>query len=197
MGRGCLHVDSASSQPQSLKMGLSTMIRKIKKERGELKMLILGLDNSGKTTILHKQFGLVAEYLPPTFGYRIHSIQHGPWSLLFLDVGGQQSFRKYWTNYYEGLDGLVYVFDLTDPRPVSSHLESIVNDHFLCDVPVLILGNKLDLCDSTEQIKCDFVSGLESSNVKFTTCSAVSGENLDVGFRWLISKASDRLLTAV
>lgn len=178
-------------------MGLSTMIRKIKSEKNELKMLILGLDNSGKTTILHKQFGLAAEYLPPTFGYRIHSIQHGPWSLLFLDVGGQQAFRKYWTNYYEGLDGLVYVFDLTDPRPVSPHLEGIVNDPFLCDVPMLILGNKLDLCDSVEQTKCDFVSGLDRPNIKFTTCSAVSGENLSESFRWLISRAGDRLLAAM
>lgn len=178
-------------------MGLSTMIRKIKRKRSELKMLILGLDNSGKTTILHKQFGLAAECLPPTFGYRIHSIQHGPWSLLFLDVGGQQSFRKYWTNYYEGLDGLVYVFDLTDSRPVSPHLEDILNDHFLCDVPILVLGNKLDLCNSVERTKCDFVSELKSPNVKFTTCSAVSGENLEDGFWWLISRASERLLATI
>lgn len=171
-------------------MGLSTMIKKIKKERNELKLLILGLDNSGKTTILHRQLGTRLDDIPPTFGYQIHSVSYGSRNLLFLDIGGQSVFRKYWSNYYEKLDGLIYVFDLTDPRPYEALLEDIINDPFLADVPILVLGNKCDLCEDVTAAGELFARSLKvSPHVNLKICSAMTGEGVNEGFEWLITRA--------
>lgn len=87
------------------------------KSSKDIKILVLGLDNAGKST-------LIGTYLnnktiePPTFGYKILTKQHGDYSLNILDIGGQRILKKYWNNYFEGTDAIAFVVDCT---PVLSH----------------------------------------------------------------------------
>ena len=70
-------------------------------------MLVLGLDNSGKTTILKKLSDEDITQIMPTQGFNIKSLMHDGFKLNVWDIGGQKSIRPYWRNYYDQTDALV------------------------------------------------------------------------------------------
>eukprot|EP00043_Microstomoeca_roanoka_P003687 m.45236 g.45236 ORF g.45236 m.45236 type:complete len:108 (+) comp12165_c0_seq1:38-361(+) len=90
-------------------MGLLTIIKKLKMKEKTIRILILGLDNAGKTTILRKFNGDDISSIMPTLGFNIKSLEHDGYTLDFWDVGGQKSLRSYWRNYFEKTDGLIWV----------------------------------------------------------------------------------------
>ena len=77
-------------------MGLLDYLRKFKKPETEVRLLILGLDNSGKTTILKKLCNEDATHITPTQGFNIKSFTYNEFKLNVWDVGGQKSVRPYW-----------------------------------------------------------------------------------------------------
>lgn len=106
-------------------MGLLTILKKLKQKEKQIRLLMLGLDNAGKTTILKKINGEDIDEISPTLGFNIKTLEFGGYKLNFWDVipsslqvqvGGQTSIRSYWRNYFEQTDGLVWVVDSAD-RP--------------------------------------------------------------------------------
>nr|GMC79475.1 ADP-ribosylation factor-like protein 2 [Ipomoea batatas] len=97
-------------------MGLLSIIRKIKKKEKEMRILMVGLDNSGKTTIVLKINGEDTSVISPTLGFNIKTIAYQKYTLNIWDVGGQKTIRSYWRNYFEQTDGLVWVMDSSDLR---------------------------------------------------------------------------------
>jgi len=93
------------------------LIRKLRKTEKEVKILVLGLDNAGKTSIL-KVLSNEKDItqITPTHGFNIKNLSHEGFKLNVWDVGGQKTLRTYWTNYFEGTDGLVYVIDSSDGK---------------------------------------------------------------------------------
>lgn len=96
-------------------MGLLDLLRKLKKNDKEAKILILGLDNAGKTTLLK----LLSSDTPstveePTKGFNVKTILKESFKLNVWDIGGQMELRKYWENYYDNTDGLIFVVDSSD-----------------------------------------------------------------------------------
>ena len=75
---------------------------------------MLGLDNSGKTTILKKLSEEDISHIMPTQGFNIKSVQSAGFKLNVWDIGGQKAIRPYWKNYYENTDGMVFVVDSSD-----------------------------------------------------------------------------------
>lgn len=73
----------------------------------EARILVLGLDNSGKTTILKKLSDEDISQIMPTQGFNIKSLMHDGFKLNVWDIGGQKSIRPYWRNYYDQTDALV------------------------------------------------------------------------------------------
>ena len=71
-------------------MGLLNIIRKIKKSQKEVRILVLGLDNAGKTTILKALSNEDINQITPTHGFNIKSLQHEDYKLNVWDVGGQK-----------------------------------------------------------------------------------------------------------
>lgn len=80
----------------------------------ELKILMLGLDNSGKTTILKRLCNEDISEVMPTQGFVVRSLQSGQCKLNAWDIGGQQSLRCYWRNYFDGVSAIIYVIDSAD-----------------------------------------------------------------------------------
>jgi GTPase SAR1 family protein len=76
-------------------MGLLTMLRKLKRSDDEARVLVLGLDNAGKTTILKKLSAEEIDNIMPTQGFNIKSIQTDGFKLNVWDIGGQKSIRPY------------------------------------------------------------------------------------------------------
>ncbi|KAL6846893.1 hypothetical protein ACP4OV_022746 [Aristida adscensionis] len=97
-------------------MGLS-IIRRIKRKEKEMRILMVGLDNLGKTTIMQKINGEGTNGISPTLGFNIKTIKYqNVYSLNIWDVGGQKTIRSYWRNYFEQTDGLVWVVGSSDNR---------------------------------------------------------------------------------
>merc|ERR550539_85148 len=97
-------------------MGLLNLLKELRKNEQEARILVLGLDNAGKTTILKKLSDEDIEHIMPTQGFNIKSLMHAEFKLNVWDIGGQRSIRPYWRNYYDQTDALVYVIDSADTR---------------------------------------------------------------------------------
>ncbi|CAK0827161.1 unnamed protein product [Prorocentrum cordatum] len=80
-------------------MGLMKILRKMKQEEKEMRLLMLGLDNAGKTTILKKFNGEPVDTVSPTLGFNIKTLEYEGYKLNVWDVGGQKTIRSYWKNY--------------------------------------------------------------------------------------------------
>ena len=95
-------------------MGLLTILKKQKQKEREVRLLMLGLDNAGKTTVVKKFNGQDIDLIPPTLGFNIETLEYRGFKLNIWDVGGQTSLRSYWRNYFEQTDGLIWVVDSAD-----------------------------------------------------------------------------------
>ena len=95
-------------------MGLHTILKKMKEKEKELRLLMLGLDNAGKTTVVKKFNGEDIDLISPTLGFNIKTLEYRGFKLNVWDVGGQTSLRSYWRNYFEQTDGLIWVVDSAD-----------------------------------------------------------------------------------
>lgn len=95
-------------------MGLWKILKKIKQKEKEIRLLMLGLDNAGKTTIVKKFNGESTDEISPTLGFNIKTLDFNEYKLNIWDVGGQQTLRSYWRNYFEETDGLIWVVDSAD-----------------------------------------------------------------------------------
>merc|ERR1712038_571749 len=100
----------------TIKMGLLNLLRSMKRDEREARILVLGLDNAGKTTILKKLSEEDITHIMPTQGFNIKSLVHEGFKLNVWDIGGQKTIRPYWSNYFESSDALVYVIDSSDKR---------------------------------------------------------------------------------
>ena len=88
----------------------------------EASILILGLDASGKTTIINRLKTNENKVTVPTIGFNVEHLQFGNLSFVAGDIGGQNVIRKLWHNYFENANAVVFVIDsscllYTSPRP--------------------------------------------------------------------------------
>ncbi|KAK7895367.1 hypothetical protein WMY93_020692 [Mugilogobius chulae] len=98
-------------------MGLLSILRRLKQApEQEVRLLLLGLDNSGKTTILKQLSAEDITNITPTQGFNIKSVQSSGFKLNVWDIGGQRRIRPYWNAYYENTDVLIYVIDSSDRK---------------------------------------------------------------------------------
>merc|ERR1711931_163992 len=130
-------------------MGLLSLLKSLRaKEPKDCRILLLGLDNAGKTTILKQLSSEDITQVTPTQGFNIKSVQSSGFKLNVWDIGGQRRIRPYWRNYFENTDVLIYVIDSTDRNrfdETGQELQELLDDEKLSGVPLLVLANKQDL----------------------------------------------------
>lgn len=95
-------------------MGFLKILRKQRAREREMRILILGLDNAGKTTLMKKFLDEPTDTIEPTLGFDIKTVHFKDFQLNLWDVGGQKSLRSYWKNYFESTDALIWVVDSSD-----------------------------------------------------------------------------------
>lgn len=78
------------------------------------KILMLGLDNAGKTTILYQMKLNEAVSSVPTVGFNVEEINYKGLQFTVWDIGGQSKLRDLWYHYYQGSDAVIYVLDSAD-----------------------------------------------------------------------------------
>lgn len=126
-----------------------SILRKLRQSpEKELRILLLGLDNAGKTTILKVLASEDINHVTPTAGFNIKSVISEGFKLNVWDIGGQRKIRPYWRNYFENTDVLIYVVDAADRKRLeetSVELFELLEDEKLIGVPLLVYANKQDL----------------------------------------------------
>jgi len=168
------------------------------------KILFLGLDNAGKTTLLHllKENRLAQHN--PTLQVTIEEVSIGKMSFTALDLGGHQAARRLWKDYSNGVNAIVFFVDVCDLirfEESRRELWSLLKEEKLADCPILVLGNKIDRSDPA--ISEEFIlkyfqlhhlttgkGGIPQSEMKnrpleLFMCSVLRRQGYIKGFQWL------------
>ncbi|ROL44400.1 ADP-ribosylation factor-like protein 3 [Anabarilius grahami] len=128
---------------------LRNVLRRLKHSaEQEVRILLLGLDNAGKTTLLKQLASEDISHITPTQGFNIKSVQSQGFKLNVWDIGGQRKIRPYWRNYFENTDLLIYVIDSSDRKrfdETAQELAELLDEEKLSMVPLLIFANKQDM----------------------------------------------------
>ncbi|CAG9460530.1 unnamed protein product [Pedinophyceae sp. YPF-701] len=157
----------------------------------EHKVVMIGLDNAGKTTILYRlHLGtVVAAY--PTIGSNVEQVKVGGLTLQVWDLGGQTSLRESWLHYFKDTHAVVAVVDCADRARIPTAREEIwrvLQSEEGAGVAVLVLANKQDLPDAVSsgdlgrELRLD---ELRERHWHIQSCCALTGEGLREGMGWL------------
>ncbi len=157
--------------------------------RKTAKILFLGLDNAGKTTLLRRMKDNVIGIYEPTFHPNYDNLVVGNVQFHTFDLGGHESSRQLWRNYWENIDGIVFLVDAVDSKrfnEAKKELHNILKEDKLEDTPILILGNKIDRLQATskETLRTQLNFPLKK-NVELFMCSVVKNIGYKEGFEWL------------
>jgi len=176
-------------------MGLLTkFLQRLKSSEVEARIILLGLDNAGKSTILRKLVDQEIHSVTPTQGFNIKSVTTDGVKLNVWDIGGQKSIRPYWRNYFNSTDAIIYVIDAADRRRMEEtgiELQQILDEESLAGVPLLIYANKQDLINALSQ--AEITAGLNLHAIRdrqwqIIGCSAKHGENLKEGIEFIVNE---------
>lgn len=162
-------------------MSFSKMVKCINNGSKNIKILVMGLDNAGKTSVLSKYLNLDM-IVAPTFGYKIYNKNTENYNMSILDIGGQSSFKRFWSNYFEKADGVVFIVDCSDHRSFTDYLDELLK----LEIPTAVLFNKTDLNTSFDLENGILDSFNEYKNVKCFKTSAVKGFGINEGFDWIV-----------
>jgi len=162
----------------------------------EMRILMVGLDASGKTTILYKlKLGEIVTTIP-TIGFNVETVEYKNISFTVWDVGGQDKIRPLWRHYYQNTQGLIFVVDSNDRERVQEsreELNKMLNEDELRNAILLCFANKQDLPNAMNAAEVTDKLGLHSLRDRQwyiqATC-ATSGDGLYEGLDWLCANLS-------
>jgi len=171
----------------------------------EFYVIILGLDNAGKTTLLEriKQIflgvkGLSPEQVTPTVGLNVGKVDMNRCRVNFWDLGGHRDLQSIWEKYYRECHGIMFVIDACDAdRLVECRetFEKVMTNGEVEGVPVLMIANKQDLPDAmkVEQIKEEFnqiALKLDALDSRVLPASALTGEGVREAVEWMVTRVN-------
>eukprot|EP01125_Pyxidicula_operculata_P008345 TRINITY_DN2809_c0_g2_i2.p1 TRINITY_DN2809_c0_g2~~TRINITY_DN2809_c0_g2_i2.p1 ORF type:complete len:181 (-),score=36.90 TRINITY_DN2809_c0_g2_i2:72-614(-) len=157
----------------------------------EMRVLMVGLDAAGKTTVLYKlKLGEVVHTVP-TVGFNVETVKFKKINFTVWDVGGQDKIRPLWKHYYQDTQGLIYVVDSNDTKRIDEaalQLQKILKEEEMKDAAVLVLANKQDLPHAMNVAQLSQKLGLQNLRSRQwyiqATC-ATTGDGLYEGLDWL------------
>ncbi|XP_044153262.1 ADP-ribosylation factor 1-like [Bufo gargarizans] len=156
------------------------------------RILLLGLDAAGKTTLLYKLKLNETVCTIPTIGFNVETVEPIP-NVTFTvwDVGGQDKIRVLWKHYFMNTDGLVFVVDSADPErfeEARAELSAILENDEMRGVPFVVMANKQDLPGSRKPMDLADTLGLmkmKGHQWHVQGCCAATGDGLVEGLEVL------------
>uniref|UniRef100_A0A4W5M7R6 ADP-ribosylation factor-like protein 15 n=1 Tax=Hucho hucho TaxID=62062 RepID=A0A4W5M7R6_9TELE len=127
--------------------------------RPEYDLVCIGLTGSGKTSLLSRLCSEATDNIGPTTGFSIKAVPFQNAILNVKELGGADSIKKYWSRYYQGSQGVVFILDSAstdeDLEMARTELHSALQHPQLCTLPFLILANHQDkpAARTTQEIK--------------------------------------------
>lgn len=157
----------------------------------ELRVLMLGLNNSGKTRILYTLIDNECNYEPrSTIGFNTESIIYNNYKLCLWDVGGSKKIRPLWRHYYQNTDVIIFVVDSSDWSNIDiakEELHKTMCADILQNTPLLILANKQDINSAFDVETLVERLGLQSIQRKWFihSCCGYKKETILPAIEWL------------
>jgi len=163
-------------------------------------ILFLGLDNAGKTTLLHVLRDNQAHVSEPTRHATSEDLVMGSVKFTTYDLGGHYAARRIWKDYCHQVDGIVFLVDAADSSRFEEsrkELANLLSSEDLKSVPFLILGNKVDKKGAVGEKDIRNALGLNETTGKNTSvekdkrpmelfmCSVIKRKGFADGFKWL------------
>ncbi|KAF9358097.1 Arf GTPase arf1 [Mortierella sp. NVP85] len=157
----------------------------------EMRILMVGLDAAGKTTILYKlKLGEIVTTIP-TIGFNVETVEYKNVSFTVWDVGGQGKIRPLWRHYFQNTQGIIFVIDSNDRDRIieaRTELMQMLHEDELRDAALLVFANKQDLPNAMNAAEITDALGLHSVPKRpwyiQATC-APTGDGLYEGLEWL------------
>uniref|UniRef100_A0A3B3Y926 ADP-ribosylation factor-like 5C n=1 Tax=Poecilia mexicana TaxID=48701 RepID=A0A3B3Y926_9TELE len=157
------------------------------------KVIIVGLDNAGKTTILYQFLTKEAVHTSPTIGSNVEEIVVRNTHFMVWDIGGQESLRASWYSYYCNTEIVILVVDSTDRERLTvtkEELHRMLAHEDLQNAAILVLANKQDIKGSmtaAEISQCLTLDSITTHSWHVQACCALTGEGLPASLDWMKS----------
>ncbi|XP_060932095.1 ADP-ribosylation factor 4-like [Limanda limanda] len=162
----------------------------------QMRILMVGLDAAGKTTILYKlKLGEIVTTIP-TIGFNVETVEYKNVSFTVWDVGGQDKIRPLWRHYFQNTQGLIFVVDSNDRDRVeesAEELSKMLLEDELKDAVLLVFANKQDLPNALSVSELSDrlrLQTLRNKNWHIESTCATQGTGLYEGMDWLSKELS-------
>ncbi|XP_056292514.1 uncharacterized protein LOC130207820 isoform X2 [Pseudoliparis swirei] len=150
-----------------------------------VRILMVGLDAAGNTTLLYRLKLAEVVTTIPTIGFNVETVEYKNISFTVWDVGGQTVIRPLWRHYFTNTQGLIFVVDSNDPERIkdaADELHLMLDEDKMRGVAMLVFANKQDLPRAMSV--SDITDGLGLSGVSqpvgvrvYPQCNAVVESN--------------------
>lgn len=173
---------------------VSRMWRGVFGDGTKCKIVIVGLNNAGKTTILYKLHLGQVVLTQPTIGSNVEEVKHENITFQVWDLGGQENLRANWSTYFEETDAVIFVVDSNDQENMvlaKMELFNVVLQEDLKYACLLVLANKQDIvgCRNAGEIAEDLsLHTIRTHEWQIQSCCALTGEGLQEGLEWIATR---------
>jgi len=166
------------------------------------RILFLGLDNAGKTTLLHMLRDDKLSSNVPTRYPQSEELQIGQIRFRTHDLGGHPAARRLWKDYFAAIDGIIFMVDAKEQErfpEANQALLDLLTDEAIKKTPILILGNKIDLPGAVNDAYLKEALGVDklctgkdagalpegTRPLELYMCSVVKKSGYADGFKWI------------
>eukprot|EP00605_Chrysophyceae_sp_TOSAG23-4_P000703 GSChrysophyteH1.ASY1.ANO1.787.1 assembled CDS len=168
----------------------------------KIQFAVIGMDGSGKSSLMNMLQGCANTQTKPTIGFRPITMMVGEeLQIRFYDIGGGPKIREIWPQYFHDVHGVIFVVDSSDTDRMAEAktvFDSSLSHDFVQGKPLLVIGTKQDKEGAVgeEDIKQNFALNDILTETNVTVCKAVGeAEEVDAriegGLEWLIKSAQD------
>lgn len=164
-------------------------------------LLVMGLANGGKTTLVNnlkpEKDRDPPDFVAPTVGFNVERFTLNKCKLTVVDMSGQGRYHELWECYYKDTQAIIFVVDAASSEEQLEEsrqmLGNMLSHEDLKGTPLLVFANKSDLpaAKGAAAIAGDIdLTGAvcDSRAWHIGACSALTGDGLDDGIKWLLGK---------
>ena len=159
----------------------------------DARIVMVGLDAAGKTTVLYKiKLNDVVTTIP-TIGFNVERVEYKNLRMTIWDIGGQDRLRPLWRHYYDNTNGVIFVLDSADETRIKiarDEIHKMMEEPALENAKLVVFANKQDMKNAMPA--SEVVQALELKKLRqewyVQPTSAATGMGLYEGLDWLASK---------
>ena len=160
------------------------------------KILTLGDTTVGKTSIIlrftkEKYTENRLATIGVDFKSQIMQIENNRVKVLIWDTAGQERFKNIASQYYNGGDGAILVFDITNKSTferISYWLDELNQKKDLKELALVLVGNKIDLKDNRQVSSEEAQSFAKQNNIKYFETSAQENIGIDEVMNYIVGE---------